>query len=138
MLSNLPTPKGVIQRIRKIQRTFLWSRKAQKPKWDLVSWYKLCKPKNLGGLGLQDPDIVNKACGAKLWWCWLKEPQTPWAKLWKAKYAEEWQSEELIRMKNPPTGYPIWNLARDNRNIIQDSYFWELHDGTNALFSKDA
>ena len=62
----------------------------------------------------------------------------PWAKLWKEKYAENWQTEELIRMKDPPAGSPIWNLAKANRNIFHDSCFWELCDGTNALFWDDS
>ena len=52
MLSILPAPKGVIQKINNIKRAFLWLGKAHKPKWALVAWDKLCKPKNLGVLGL--------------------------------------------------------------------------------------
>ena len=66
MLSILPAPKGVLQKIREIQRTFLWSGKADRKKCALVAWEKIYKPKTLGGLGLQDPEFVNKACGAKL------------------------------------------------------------------------
>lgn len=68
MLSILPAPKMVLQKIKNIQRAFLWSRKVDKQRWALVAWAKICKPKNLRGLGLQDPDTINKACGAKLWW----------------------------------------------------------------------
>ena len=66
MLSIFLTPKGVLQKIRNIQRTFLWFIKSDKQKWALVAWEKLYKPKILGGLGLQDPDTVNKDYGAKL------------------------------------------------------------------------
>eukprot|EP00253_Pinus_taeda_P032792 PITA_32792 len=68
MLSILPPPKGVLQKIRHIQKTFLWSGNYDKQKWTLVAWEKICKPRILGGLGLQDLDTINKAYGAKLWW----------------------------------------------------------------------
>ena len=103
MLSIFTTPKGVLQKLRDIQRQFLWSRKAEKKKWSLMAWRKICKPKILGGLGLQDPETINKACGAKLWWRWLKEPTAPWAVLWKAKYAEDWRPPDLVRLKEEIT-----------------------------------
>lgn len=48
ILSILPARKMVIHKIRSIQRAFIWSSKADKHKWALVAWTKLCKPKNLG------------------------------------------------------------------------------------------
>ena len=107
MLSILPEPKGVLQKIRNIQRSFLWSGRAVKQKWVLVAWEKLCKPKLLGGLGLCDSETVNRASGAKLWWRWIKYPTFPWARLWKAKYAEDWNQQELIRMMDAQAGSPI-------------------------------
>eukprot|EP00253_Pinus_taeda_P023614 PITA_23614 len=86
----LPTPKGGMQQIRSIQRDFLWGKGEEKNKWALVAWDKLCKPKAHGGLGLHDPEILSRVSGAKLWWRWLKESTTPWAKLWKKKYANNW------------------------------------------------
>jgi len=77
MLSIILAPKGVLQKIRVIQRSFLWSNNSKKKKWSLIEWNKLCKPKYLGGLNLQDPSTINRACGAKLWWKWLKEPKLP-------------------------------------------------------------
>lgn len=80
LLSILLAPKGVLQQMRVIQRSFVWSGNVEKKKWALVAWDKLCKSKNLGGLNLSDPSTINKACGAKLWWRWLKEPNIPWEK----------------------------------------------------------
>eukprot|EP00253_Pinus_taeda_P033845 PITA_33845 len=68
LLSMLPAPKGILQQIRNIQRSFLWNGNGDKRKWALVAWNKLCRPKAMGGLNLVDPSIVNRTCGAKLWW----------------------------------------------------------------------
>eukprot|EP00253_Pinus_taeda_P016400 PITA_16400 len=91
MLSILPAPKGVLDQIRCIQRAFIWSGNSEKKKWSLVAWKKLCRPKNRGGLNLDNPN-----------------------------------------------GSPIWNHAQANRSIIQDYCFWEIRNGTQALFWEDA
>eukprot|EP00253_Pinus_taeda_P011540 PITA_11540 len=75
MLSAIPTPKGVLQHFRSIQRGFLWGKGEERKKWALVVWDKICKPKNHGGLGLDDPEILSKVLGEKLWWRWVKDPK---------------------------------------------------------------
>jgi hypothetical protein len=65
MMSVFPTP---LQKIRTIQRDFLWRGVETKKKWALVAWEKVCKPKIKGGLGLQDPQVTNDAYRAKLSW----------------------------------------------------------------------
>eukprot|EP00253_Pinus_taeda_P027470 PITA_27470 len=138
MLSILPAPQGVLHRIRTIQRSFLWKGNAEKNKWALVAWNKLCKSKSVGGLNLIDPLTSNITCGAKLWWRWLKEPHLPWARHWKEKYTPNCNEQNLIRLQEVPEGSPIWNLAKHNRNIIQDYSFWEIRNGETTFFWEDA
>eukprot|EP00253_Pinus_taeda_P024446 PITA_24446 len=138
LLSILPAPQGILHRIRTIQRTFLWRGNVEKNKWALVAWNKLCKSKSLGGLNLIDPQTSNNICGAKLWWRWLKEPHLPWAKHWKEKYTPNCSETDLIRLQEVREGSPIWNLAKWNRNIIQDHSFWEIRNGNTVLFWEDA
>jgi len=40
MLSALSAPTGVLQRIKNIQRDFLWGKGENKKKWALVAWDK--------------------------------------------------------------------------------------------------
>eukprot|EP00253_Pinus_taeda_P026951 PITA_26951 len=137
MFSALPAPKGVMQQIRSIQRDFLWGKGEEKKKWALVAWDKLYKPKAHGGLGLHDPETLSKVLGAKLWWMWLKESATPWAKLWKQKYANNWQEKDHIRMSGLIKGSHIWNLAWENRAIVQQHSVWEIRAGNLARFWED-
>jgi hypothetical protein len=55
MMSVFPARKGILQKIRTIQRDFLWRGEENKNKWALVAWEKVCRPKGKGDLGLQDP-----------------------------------------------------------------------------------
>eukprot|EP00253_Pinus_taeda_P028496 PITA_28496 len=137
MLSILPAPQGILHRIRTIQRSFLWKGNAEKNKWALVAWNKLCKSKSAGGLNLIDPLTSNMTCGAKLWWRWLKEPHLPWARHWREKYTPNCNVQDLIRLQEVPEGSPIWNLARRNRSIIQDHSFWEIRNEETTFFWED-
>ena len=94
----------------------------------------MCKPKNHGGLGLDDPEILCKVLGAKLWWRWIKEPEAQWEIIWKEKYASSWLDNDRIRMDGNIRGSHIWNKAWENKGLIQDNSFWEIREGYLALF----
>jgi hypothetical protein len=66
MMSVFPTPKGILQKIRTIQRDFLWRGAETRKKWALLAWEKVSKPKIKGGPGLHDPQVTNVAYGEKL------------------------------------------------------------------------
>jgi len=107
LMRVFPAPKGILQKIRAIQRNFLWRGAEDKKKWAMVAWNKLCRPKNKRGLGLQDPQVTNDAYGAKLWWRWVKDNLVPWAKLWKEKYAPGVNPQEKIRFTGTGEGSAI-------------------------------
>jgi hypothetical protein len=110
MLVSL-APKGILQNIRAIQRDFLWRGVENKKKWALVAWEKVFRPKGKGGMELQDPQVTNKAYGAKLWWRWVKDKSIPWENLWKAKYSPNINNQDQIRLMGTREGLAIWNLA---------------------------
>ena len=64
----LSAPKSVLHEIRSIQRKFLWGGREARAKFSLVSWDGICKPKDQGGLGLRDTDVMVEVQGAKVWW----------------------------------------------------------------------
>eukprot|EP00253_Pinus_taeda_P008430 PITA_08430 len=107
MASAIQAPIGVLQQFRNIQRDFHWGREETRKKWALVSWEKICKPKNHGGLGLDDQQILSKVLGAKLWWRWVKNPKAQWENIWKEKYASTWHYTDLIRMSGNIKGSAI-------------------------------
>jgi len=134
MMSVFPTPKGILQKIRAIQRDFLWRGAKNKKKWALVAWEKVCKPKCKGGLGLQDPQVTNEAYEAKLWWRWVKEKSLSWANLWKAKYALNINNQDRIRFMGTREGSAIWNLSWHNKTWIHKHSFWEVRNGKTTIF----
>lgn len=99
ILSALAPPKYILNKMWNIQRNFLWGGSKNPSKWTLIGWDTLCLPKNKGGLGFRDPETLSSTLGAKIWWNWIKHSGKPWAQLWKAKYATNWNNSELIRME---------------------------------------
>jgi hypothetical protein len=94
-----------------------------------VAWEKVCKPKCKGGMGLQDPQVTNKAYQVKLWWRWVKEISSPWENIWKAKYALDINNQDRIRFMGTREGSTIWNLSWHNKTWIHKHSFWEVRNG---------
>ncbi|KAJ1433552.1 hypothetical protein SESBI_06090 [Sesbania bispinosa] len=61
-------PVGVCEEIERLCRNFIWGSSAEKRKMHLISWHKICQPKNLGGLGFKPLKLVNEAYMVKLGW----------------------------------------------------------------------
>jgi hypothetical protein len=138
LFTVLAAPKHVIKAIRTLQRNFLWHGHQPNKKWALVGWDKICMPKSQGGLGLRDPGKLNQVMGAKIWWRWLKAPATAWASIWRHKYAPLTPDNQLIRHNTRIQGSNIWNIAWQNRTLIQNHAFWEVRDGESALLWQDS
>ncbi|XP_057443259.1 uncharacterized protein LOC130735191 [Lotus japonicus] len=92
-LSSLPlyffsfkAPAGVLKESKKIVRRFLWGAKENENKLAWVSWSKICRPKEEGGLGVRDWGLFNKALLGKWRWRLLKDKDNLWSKVLHAKY----------------------------------------------------
>jgi hypothetical protein len=67
--------------------SFYWNDADNKHKYRLVKWKIMCRPKNLGGLGILNTSVMNK-CLILKWWrrIMTSGPGTLWFLLLKAKY----------------------------------------------------
>lgn len=85
MLSFYGVPIGVKKKLDRPRANFLWSGEENKHKYHLVAWEKVCRPKDLGGLGILDFDIMNIALLSK--WLWkLFNEKGLWQRLLWDKY----------------------------------------------------
>lgn len=77
-------PKSVSNQIERIRRDFIWGRRdgnnVDSRKLHLTSSDKICKPKNLGGLGLVPVRIRNFSLLGKWYFKWEKERSRSWNK----------------------------------------------------------
>ena len=73
-------PAWAIKAIDKIRRGFLWrGRREARGGHCVIAWLKVCRPKELGGLGISD--LKTLGWSLKMRWIWLQktEPNRPWA-----------------------------------------------------------
>eukprot|EP00253_Pinus_taeda_P014645 PITA_14645 len=136
-LSIMAAPVGVCAKIREIIRKFIWSGSDQKKKWALVSWSQLTERKEKGGLGLRDPETLNRVLGAKLWWRWLSGGNYLWKTIWRIKYRMPASQVDILRQQEIPKGSVIWELATQNCDLISKHTFWEIQGGSEANFWDD-
>ena len=67
-MQTMALPKTVCNTLDKMNRDFIWGDTNTSKKVHLVNWNTLCKPKNLGGLGLREDYNNNLAMLSKLGW----------------------------------------------------------------------
>ncbi|KAL9667021.1 hypothetical protein QQ045_001366 [Rhodiola kirilowii] len=99
-------PKAVIMKIISICRNFLWPGRSEGRR-SLVSWKDVCRPKELGGLGVKDLNLHNKAMGMGQIWDLLLDKQSLWVKWMNNYYFNNmlfWSMEEK--------GHHTWVLKR--------------------------
>ena len=75
-------PPWAIKAVDKIRHGFLWrGRKDAKGGHCLVAWIKVCRPPELGGLGILE--LKTLGWSIRMRWAWLQktEPHRPWAAL---------------------------------------------------------
>ena len=61
MISFFQLPKGVLQKLDYFWSRFFWQGDSEKKKYRLARWNIVCRPKDQGGLGIQDLLLKNSA-----------------------------------------------------------------------------
>lgn len=51
-----------------------------------VSWNSVCKPKELGGIGIKDVGLFDKDLPSKWLWCFIKETYVIWCGILESRY----------------------------------------------------
>ncbi|XP_074301630.1 uncharacterized protein LOC141633032 [Silene latifolia] len=96
-------PKGIISRIEATCRNFLWDNSADYRRVPLVSWDKVCRGKEEGGLGLKDQETMNEAMiGRMVHWI-IEEKDSIWVQWVKKNYLK---GKDWLEYK--PTANSSW------------------------------
>ncbi|XVE70601.1 hypothetical protein DITRI_Ditri10aG0084400 [Diplodiscus trichospermus] len=88
-MSLFHLPASIKMKLYKIQRRFMWDGSLESRKIHWVDWSSVCKPKVMGGLGIIDVKLKNKAQLNKWVWRYGEESGTMWRKLIIEKYVRE-------------------------------------------------
>jgi ribonuclease HI len=137
-LSCLPLSKSSLSKLESKLRNFLWKDCEDDKKLALIKWDNICKPKELGGLGIKNLQWQNEALGAKLIWRLFKERNQKWARILYNKYLNAEDPLSIFRMRNLPKGSVSWNFMSKCRHIISKFLSWDVGLGDEALFWEDS
>lgn len=117
-----------------MHRNFFWNQSAIKNSTPLISWEKVCRPKNMGGLGLRKTLPMNKAFLAKLTWKILTDNNSIWANLARKKYLS---NSNFFQYNPKQNDSKIWRHILSQREIIRKGIRWKIGNGHSTNFWLD-
>jgi hypothetical protein len=121
---------------------FFWEGVGPKRKYHMVDWASVCKPREVGGLGIINTKFMNIALMLKWIWKIYQNEEGLWAVLLRAKYLGD---HDLFSPAVPTKGSQFWNAiqkikwyfkmgAKHQVNNGRRTYFWlDWWTGTGPL-----
>jgi hypothetical protein len=116
MISFFILPKGVLHKLDYYRSRFFWQGDSEKKKYRQVKWSVVCRPKDLGGLGVHDLEAKNSTLLGK-WLFKLLTENGVWQTLVRRKYIGEKALSQIL-----------WKPG--------DSHFWAGLMATKKFFFK--
>lgn len=142
-LSNIPgytmqtcsIPMAVCEEAERICRDFIWGSSPTRRKCHLISWEKLCKPKNAGGLGFRSLCTLNMAHMMKLGWQVVANPEKLWVQAMRSKYrcGSQTMPDMVIRSRSSHA----WRAIIQAWPNVVDHLSWVVKDGNMVRFWRD-
>ncbi|KAF7821508.1 ribonuclease H [Senna tora] len=107
---------------------FFWGSDRQRSKPHMLNWEAICKPMNLGGLGVKSFSEFNQALLAKQFWRIISHPNTLLSLIMKAKYATSGSS---VGFKCPQTTSKQWKDIFSAKDVVLNHIKWQVGTGHN-------
>ncbi|KAK9932560.1 hypothetical protein M0R45_019793 [Rubus argutus] len=105
---------------------FWWRKEENRNGIHWMSWDRLCRPKEAGGLGFRDLESYNKAMLAKQCWRIINNPSALWARIIKARYFPNCSFMEASKGSRASWG---WSSLLTGRDTIDINARWQIHNG---------
>ncbi|XP_043703872.1 uncharacterized protein LOC122653966 [Telopea speciosissima] len=105
---------------------FFWGQKEDKRTLHWISWTRLCRSEEKGGLGFKDPTLHNRVLLAKVAWRLLDNPDSLWAKFTKAIYFPRCNFLDASVGRNPSWA---WRSILEGRKVIDLGQLWSIGNG---------
>ena len=133
MMSFYGLPAGVEKRMDFFRARLLWQEDDQKRKYHLVKWSEVCRPKDMGGLGIQNLACMNKALLCKWWWK-LYKTEGLWQDIVLEKYVKN-RSMGNVQAKQGDSQF--WRDILKHRDHFVSLCKFKIGDGDRTRFWED-
>jgi len=139
-MSLFKMPSGVVDRLVRIQRNFLWGWGAEGRKITWASWKKVCMPREFGGLGIVDLKLFNLALLGKWIWRLGSDKGGIWKEVLFSKYGG-WRSLRKDGKSNICSLWwkdlkKVW-ASEEWGSSFEDGVKWKVGDGKDISFWED-
>ena len=133
--SLLPLLGKVAKCMNKLQRDFLWRGIGGESKIHLFKWAKVCKPLQVGGLGIRCLGSFNSALLGKWLWSYGMENDALWRRVIEPKHGNIWGGRCLKKVTSP-YGVSLWRFIRSGWLNFSKLLVYDMGDGTRVKFWK--
>ncbi|CAL1358518.1 unnamed protein product [Linum trigynum] len=127
-------PCNVCDQIDKKIRGFVWGRDNGKDKAHLVTWERICKSKEEGGLGLRSARALNLAYLMKLGWQFLNNDESLWVRVLHAKYVKQ-NDDGSVAFRQQRVSR-LWKGIKDALPLLKQNTIWDIRDGRASISGK--
>uniref|UniRef100_A0A2N9IH06 RNase H type-1 domain-containing protein n=1 Tax=Fagus sylvatica TaxID=28930 RepID=A0A2N9IH06_FAGSY len=134
-MQNVALPIRVCSNLDKLNRDFLWGSTNERKKMHMVGWDKVCRPKDLGGLGLYFTKARNLTLPAKLNWRVMEDPDFLWAKTLIAKYCPNGIMDERLGTRR--SGSSNWKGLKKCHEVFRKGLRWVVNNSYGISFWHD-
>jgi hypothetical protein len=124
---------GIHARFDSHRSKFFWEGAGPKRKYHLVNWPTVCRPKEVGGLGLLNTKNMNLALLLKWIWRLYQDEDTVWARIIRAKYVD---ASDLFSGSGHD-GSPFWKSLHKIKHLFKVGAKHEVRNGFRTNFWKD-
>nr|XP_027098937.1 uncharacterized protein LOC113718221 [Coffea arabica] len=118
--------KGSFASLEKVMAEFLWGSRDLGPKFYWISWGDLCRPQEMGGIGIRCIAKVYDAFSIKLWWNFWQR-KSLWAEFLIAKY-NKWVHACLVEEVSSQSY--IWRRLCSIQHLVEEHIDWILGEGS--------
>lgn len=130
-------PASVIHTLEKLIRCFFWGKEQNSRYLAYISWEKITKPKEEGGLAIRDLALVNDAMLLKSLWKLASRENAQWISIVIAKYlprSKLWHSARtyqctsfwrgLMSLREKLIPMTSWDIGKGDRcNVFGEPWF---------------
>ncbi|XP_059663371.1 uncharacterized protein LOC132309035 [Cornus florida] len=135
-LSLFRVPAFVVGRLEMLQRNFLWGDRGEEFKYHLVRWEQVCRPFQLGGLGIRRLAPFNSALLGKWLWRFGSERHRLWRRVISCRFGEE-RGGWSARPVRSASGVGVWRAIGKGWDEFSKHVRFKVRDGRFVRFWED-